>query len=542
MREEAINQTIRAGSAGLFARPILIQSNSAVRRSFMKKSVALFLLIAFVLVAFASAAEPSAKKIIDRYRKATGASALKKVKNTRMIGKIRTGDGAEGSFTYRATLPDRIRVDIEAGNQKLIECYNGKSAWRMDYRGLRTLLGAEAKRLRLEAIITNSRLDDLKRSRIIAQQPVKTTVEEREAYSVEFVKDDARVRLFFDAASNLLIKQERETSDGPEEIFYGDHRPVDKVMEPFSIRTKNRAGEMSITLDSVEHNTLADEVAYRYPQVEDARPLPDIETLMKSIVANQEKIEEMRERYTCRATEIERKLDGNGRVKETETKVYEVTPIGDEFVERLISLNGKELSEKEREKEDKRVEKEVQEIIKRQEKKEKKRERARERGEKEDSDERLTILDFLHVSEVTSVRRETFRGYEVIAFDFEPKKGYKPRNRAESIAAKLAGTLWVDEKAQQITRLEARLIDSFKMGGGLVASISPSTAFAFEQEKVDSELWLPSFAEGNISARIMLFAKLNRSFERRYSDYKKYQIDSSYEIGKPKESKPEGKN
>lgn len=505
----------------------------------MKKSVAMFLLITFGMVAFVSAAEPSAKKIIDRYRKATGGSAIKRVKNTRMTGTIKTADGAEGRFSYKTTLPDRIRVDIEAGNLKLSECYNGKSAWRMDSRGLRTLLGGEAKRLSLEAVIANTRLDDLKRYRVIAQLPVKTRIGDREAYSLEFAKNDARVKLFFDAATSLLIKQERETSEGPEEIFYSDHRAVDKVMEPFSIRIKNRTGEMAITLDRVEHNTLADEIAYRYPQVEGAQPLPDIETLMKAIVANQEKIEQIREKYTCRAIEIERKLDGNGRVKETETKAYEVTPIGDQFVERLISVNGKELSEQEKEKEDKRVQKEVQDIIKRQEKEEKKKERARERGEKDD--DRLTILDFLRVSDVTSVRREMFRGFEVIAFDFEPKKGFKPSNRAESIATKLAGTLWVDEKAQQITRLEARLVDSFKMGGGLVASISPSTAFAFEQEKVDGELWLPSFAEGNISARIMLFAKLNRSFERRYSDYKKYQIDSNYEIGKPKENKPDDK-
>jgi hypothetical protein len=78
------------------------------------------------------------------------------------------------------------------------------------------------------------------------------------------------------------------------------------------------------------------------------------------------------------------------------------------------------------------------------------------------------------------------------------------------------------------------------MGGGLLASVSPSTAFAFEQEKIGGELWLPSFAEANIAARVLLFAKFNRSMLRRYTDYKKYQIDSKYEIGKPVEkAKPD---
>jgi hypothetical protein len=75
------------------------------------------------------------------------------------------------------------------------------------------------------------------------------------------------------------------------------------------------------------------------------------------------------------------------------------------------------------------------------------------------------------------------------------------------------------------------------MGGGLLASISPSSAFVFEQDKVDDEVWLPSYGEANISARVMLFAKFNRSMKRSYSDYKKYQIDSKYDLTKPTEGK-----
>jgi hypothetical protein len=48
-------------------------------------------------------------------------------------------------------------------------------------------------------------------------------------------------------------------------------------------------------------------------------------------------------------------------------------------------------------------------------------------------------------------------------------------------------------------------------------------------------LWLPSYGEVNIAVRVMLLAKWNRSFERRYSDYKKYEINSDYNLSKPKE-------
>ncbi|MGH9916170.1 MAG: hypothetical protein ACRD63_12895, partial [Pyrinomonadaceae bacterium] len=100
---------------------------------------------------------------------------------------------------------------------------------------------------------------------------------------------------------------------------------------------------------------------------------------------------------------------------------------------------------------------------------------------------------------------------------------------------RLAGTMWVDETARQIVRLEARLTDSFKISGGLLASISPSTAVVIEQEKVRDEVWLPSYSEVNLSAKFFLFAKLNRNFVKRFGDYKRYQVDSEYELDKPKQ-------
>jgi len=502
----------------------------------MKRILVSLALILGVLVAQSLADQP-AGKIVDRFKKASGGKSAARVKSTTMSGSVKSSDGTAGRFSYQASAPNNLRLDLQVGGSKLSECYNGKSAWRLDARGLRTLLGDEAKRLRLEAVLSNSRLNDLQRSRIVPQLAGRATIDGREANAVEFIKDNVRVKLFFDASTNLPVKRERETSDGAEETFYADYRAVDGVMEPFSLKIRKGISELLVTIDRVEHNRGVEPAAFRYPQVEGSRPLPELEPLMKAITENQDKIDELRERYTCRLVEIERKHDGDGRVKETETRAYEVTPVGAMFVERLMSVNGKELSASERDKEDKRVQKEVEDLVKRREKKEQKEERARAKGEKEKKDDDdVEIKDFLRISEITSVRREMFQGHEVIAFDFEPRKGFKPKNRAEDIVNKLAGTIWVDETARQVARLEARLTDSYKIGGGMLASIGASTAFSFEQQKIGDEVWLPSSMEANISARVLLLAKFNRSVERRYSEYKKYQIDSKYDLTKPKES------
>ena len=502
----------------------------------MKKLLLSLLLIFGVLVSQAFAEQP-ASKIIDRYKKASGGKAAARLRSTLLTGSVKTADGSSGRFNYQISAPNNLRIDIEVGASKISECYNGKSAWRLDSRGLRTLLGDEAKKLRLEALLANTHLTDLQRNRIVPQITGKTVIDGKQAAGIEFAKDAAKVKLFFDASTNLVIKRERETSEGIEETFYGDYRPVDGVMEPHSLRIKRANDEIIVSIDRVEHNKSLELTAFRYPVVEGSRPLPELEPLLKALQDNQDKIDEMRERYTCRLVEIERKHDGDGRIKESETKTYEVTPVGSEFVERLMSVNGKELSSSEREKEDKRVQKEIEDVLKKREKKEQREERARTKGEKKkDDDDDIEIKDFLRISEITSIRREVFRGHEVIAFDFEPRKGFKPRSRAEDIVSKLAGTIWVDEAAQQIARLEARFTDSYKIGGGMLASIGSSTAFSFEQEKVGDEVWLPSAMEANLSARVLLLAKFNRSVERRYSDYKKYQIDSKYELTKPKEN------
>ena len=494
----------------------------------MKKAALSVCILAMTAVAGAAAESPG--KIIDRYKKSSGGSAVERIKSTVMTGTL--AGASSGSFQYVTAKPDRLRIEVEIGGNRVIDCYNGKSAWRKDAAGLRTLLGSEAKSLRLLAIILNNRLRNLSHDRIIPVASGSADVEGRSTNFVELQLNGVSVKLFFDAKDGSLVKLERDTSEGREAVFFADYRASDGVMEPFSVRVKRGATEMTAVAATVEHNRAIEESQFLYPKAEGASLPSDVEPLMKSLVANQERIEELRQHYTFLETETERKLDRDGKVKESETHVYEVTPVGSSFVRRLVKNGNKELSASELEKEDRRIQKEIEDIQKREEKRKKRKDRAKERGE-EDDNERVTILSFLRVSEITSIRREMFRGHEVIAFDFEPRKGFKPSNRVESIVSKLAGTMWVDEQARQIARLEARLTDSFKVGGGLLASILPSTAFAFEQEKIGGELWLPSHAEANLAAKIFLLAKFNRSMTTDYSEYKKYKIDSDYKLKPP---------
>jgi hypothetical protein len=84
-----------------------------------------------------------------------------------------------------------------------------------------------------------------------------------------------------------------------------------------------------------------------------------------------------------------------------------------------------------------------------------------------------------------------------------------------------------------VVRLEARLSESFKIAGGLLASLQRGSALIAEQEMVNNEVWLPSYSAINLSAKLFLFAGVNVNRTRRYSDYKKFSVESSSEVASP---------
>lgn len=254
----------------------------------------------------------------------------------------------------------------------------------------------------------------------------------------------------------------------------------------------------------------------------ETRPLPDIPSLLVDIRKNQGAIEDLRKLYTCHLSEEEDKTDSDGSVKSRTVKDYDVFYIGDEEVLHLLAKDGKPLEGDDKEKEDDRFNKKYDELKKKQA------ELAADpkKQAKKEEQEEAQLSDFLRAERFTNPRRETFRGQEVIAFDFAGNPDYKPKKEIDRIIQKLTGVMWVDEQAREIVRLEAHFAESVKVGGGLLASVHKGSNFVFEQEKINNEVWLPSYAEAHLSARIV-FVNLKQNFIDHYSDYKKFRVGST---------------
>ncbi len=229
---------------------------------------------------------------------------------------------------------------------------------------------------------------------------------------------------------------------------------------------------------------------------------------------NQAELERRVSEYTFMLKETERELNERGEVKKETVRVYEVYPLlGPKkiSVRKLISENGVPLSPERAAKEERRVAEEIARA-----------EREKDKKDDRDEEEDFKVTDFFRICEMVSPRYEEFRGRRTLVFDFRPRVGYRPRNRIESVIARLGGTVWIDVADRQVARLEARLLRDFKVAGGLLASVRPGASVVFEQTRLPDGVWLPRLAEFNLAAKVLFFAKIEMSNRLEYSDYKRF--------------------
>ncbi|SPE33755.1 conserved exported hypothetical protein [Acidobacteriia bacterium SbA2] len=246
------------------------------------------------------------------------------------------------------------------------------------------------------------------------------------------------------------------------------------------------------------------------------RPLPDIKQLLSDVQENQKQLESLVDQYSCTEDEDVRELDKNGQIKKTIVKEYMDFYLGGELVRREVKKDGKPLTPDEQKKEDGRIEKRIRDYDKK-------------KSEGDDASkkkERIDVSTFLRSSNFTHPRWEQFRAHEVIVFDFAPNPAYKPRNKTEDLLHKLEGALWVDDRDRQVVRLEAHLSDSFKLAGGLLASIRKGSSLVMEQARTNNEVWLPSYVEAHFSARLLLVSSSLGDYTSKFSDYKKFRVET----------------
>jgi hypothetical protein len=505
----------------------------------MRRPIRLFLLAASVLASAVSLPAQDSKnndphKIIDQYVKAAGGSkALSGIQTLTIEGVFPAQeDRKSGTYTFDIKLPNRYYSELTAGEQNSIQAYNGKSSWGQDGSGsLATILGTDSVQVESAALYYNSHLLNLKKTNVGATFIGHSQVNGRDTLQVEVVSPKGlKVEVFFDPQSHLIAKEAMAIAGVKEEILYDDYRAVNGIKLPYKIELHRGNDVYPITVTRAAVNAPMNESLFDFPRKSQV-VLPDLKALFKEIDANQKAIDKLKENYAGTRVEEETEYDGNGQEKRQELREYSFFYLDGEEVSTLQKKDGKPLSEDEQKKEADRVQKQIQEVQSREAKKEAKEAKDAQKG-KDDDD--VDIESFLHACQFVNPRRERFRGQDVLVFDFEPNPEYKPRNLGENILQKLNGVIWVDEKAHDVVRLEAYFADTAKIGAGLLASLQKGSNFVFEQAYVNNEVWLPTYEEAHVGVRVLLVKNVKANEVTRYSDYKKFDVQTLSNIAPPK--------
>ncbi len=487
----------------------------------MKLKLLLFLI--FLCPAFVSAQSPG--KILSLANKALGGEkALKAIRAREISGRItRLSDGAGGTYRSFAQNLNLYGETYDLNGFESSAGYNGKSGWTRDSKnGLRTLTGEASRDFQTEALYRNSRWLNAKAEKTKISAGGKMTVNGKAANSVNLTTaKGAQIKLYFDAATNLLLREEIPNGAGGKIIDYGDYRKIGNVLEAFSIVSKIGEETFEIRLDEVKHNPNIAKTVFDFPRIS-SEPLPDIKVLLDEIRANAEKIDQILENYSYKETRIDREINRAGNLIEKSSETVLLSFYKGNRIRRQIEKNGKPLSESDQAKEDRAVEKQVAEIEEKIAKKEKREAQTNNSARTPDEEnKRISLADALKGSLLINPRRERFRGRDVIVFDYEPNPQFKPQTRMEKLFALCNGAVWVDAESKQVVRLEAFLMQN---AGNFIGKVKRGASFSLENELINDEIWLPSRADVNLSVKI-LFAGININNLIKYGDYSKSKVE-----------------
>lgn len=214
-----------------------------------------------------------------------------------------------------------------------------------------------------------------------------------------------------------------------------------------------------------------------------AAPLPEPELFYAETRANLDRAQRVQGEFAYRERRTELHLNPFGRLGTGGTVVYEVTPLPGGGTERLLlERDGKAVSGAEVERREPR---------------------GRRPRRRSVADDAAGVLRF------TIDRRDIVGGRRVIAVRFEPKADASAETREGTLAKRFSGTIFVDEEAREVVRVEATAVEDLTYGLGMMARLGRGTAVHLAREPVEGNVWLPTHIRFSGSGRALFFRRLD---------------------------------
>jgi hypothetical protein len=226
--------------------------------------------------------------------------------------------------------------------------------------------------------------------------------------------------------------------------------------------------------------------------------------------------------YTYVQREEEHKLDGDGKVKSTESRTYEIMVLYEEQVRKLIAKDDKPLSEHDARKEDDKIQKIID---KRGDEDESDRRKRLEKAAKDREDGREFVREIADAYNFHYAGTESVEGRDAYVIDALPRPGFEPHRKEAKFLPKFRFRAWIDKAEMQWVKVDIDCIDTVSVGLFL-ARIHKGSNLQIEQTRVNDEVWLPKHVAFKIDARVVLFKGVNIEEDVTYRDYRKFRANT----------------
>ncbi len=264
-------------------------------------------------------------------------------------------------------------------------------------------------------------------------------------------------------------------------------------------------------------------------KADEDRPLPDLESLLKSIRRSLHSDRFLLRNYTYNQTEEVVELDKREQPKKTRTRVYEIFPSAVEGMtyRRLISKDGEPVPEKGLRKQDEKYDKQVRKYAKKARKKGLAAQTEMEAAEAELLRREREVLDeTFRLYQFEIQERDRIDGHDTLVLAFTPHPNFKSKIKNIKFLKKIQGRAWISQDDHQLVRIEAETMDSIKMGLGLIAKLNRGSRMVYQRRKINDEVWLPARAFFRGRGRILLLKGFRFQATSDYSGYREFPVAS----------------
>jgi hypothetical protein len=231
---------------------------------------------------------------------------------------------------------------------------------------------------------------------------------------------------------------------------------------------------------------------------------------------------ELSRNYTFLERQEQRRVDGLGKVTETESQTWDVTVIEGSPYRRVVARNDKPLTPREQKKEEEKLQR-----IQEERRKESKELRARRIAEWERKQERQRepLSELPDAFEFKLAGEETVNGNPTYVIDAIPKAGYRPRSTASSFFPKVKARLWIDKADDQWVKADMETLETVSFAG-ILMRVAKGSHLTFENTRINQEVWLTKRLAIQGAVRIALIKVLRGEFSVTFSEFKKLPLES----------------